>query len=149
MADAVTTTYIYPHNWDGNPLEGIQQNLNPMKLVMNFTNYSDGTGESAVRKVILADYKSNNNAAITRTVITKIEYHLQGMGVKLEWERDPNRLIATLSAGSDDSTSGVLNGPFVDFVDDTDDSTGDIVLTTLEHTNLDSYNITLHLKLKE
>jgi len=148
MADTVTTTYIYPPNWDGNPLDSPQWNLNPMKLIMNLTNYSDGSGESAVRKLILADLKSNNNAAITRTSITKIEYQLQGMGVKLEWDRDPNRLIALLNAGSDGGVSGVLHGPFVDYAD-TDGGTGDIVLTTLEHAQYDSYNITLHIKLKE
>jgi len=146
MADSVNREYIYPPNWDTNPM-ALNEN-NYKKYIVNFSNYSDGTGETDAIKIDPSGFKTVNGKQATRLRIDKIEYRLQGMGVKLEFDRAPRKLVKIINCGSDGSAEGVIEGPFIDD-GESGDRTGNLLLTTLEAANLDSYDLTIHFRVKE
>ena len=128
MADAVTSTTIQ----DGNRIAIIQ-----------LTNTSDGTGESAVTKVDVSALSANtdNGQACTGVKLGKIVYSTFGMSVKLLWVADTNTICWDLN--SDYTT----DEDFTEFggIQNTSGSgkTGDINLTTTGHASGDSYVIVL------
>lgn len=118
MADAVSSQTII----DG-----------PKHLVMKFTNLSDGTGESAVKKV---DVAAGSNLRIT-----KIHYACVGMSATLLWDADTDvRIIELAGDGVFDFTGfgGLPNNAGTGV-------TGDINLTTTGHTSGDTYSIVLEM----
>ena len=131
MADAVTSTTIQ----DGNRIAVIQ-----------LTNTSDGTGESAVTKVDVSALATNsaNGKACTGVKLGKIVYSTFGMSAKLLWVATTNTICWDLN--SDYTT----DEDFTDFggIQNTaaaSGKTGDIALTTTGHTSGDSYVIVLTL----
>ena len=131
MADAVTSTTIQ----DGDRIAVIQ-----------FTNTSDGTGESAVTKVDVSALATNsaNGKACTGVKLGKIVYSTFGMSAKLLWVATTNTICWDLN--SDYTT----DEDFTDFggIQNTaaaSGKTGDIALTTTGHTSGDSYVIVLTL----
>ena len=131
MADAVTSTTIQ----DGNRIAVIQ-----------LTNTSDGTGESAVTKVDVSALAANtaNGQACTGVKLGRIVYSTFGMSVKLLWHATTNTICWDLN--SDYTT----DEDFTDFggIQNTaaaSGKTGDIALTTTGHTSGDSYVIVLTL----
>lgn len=143
MADTVRVEYLYPPgmldgDWDGH--SGNRR----VKVLLSGT--SDGTGETSVKKVDLSDLKTQSGKVPARTVVEKIKYQVLGMTVKLEWDRAPAAEIITLNA-----SSTIDSGEFcLDMVDPGgDDRTGDILLTSTNYTNGDTYNIVLELLLKD
>jgi len=81
MADVVTTQYLENGN---------------SRLVMKFTNFSDGTGEAGVKKV---DATSNTNGIFqigqnfvpgVHLVVTGIYYDVGGMRLRIQWEASSN-----------------------------------------------------------
>jgi hypothetical protein len=83
MADAVTTTTIQ----DGDRIAVIQ-----------LTNTSDGTGESAVTKIDVSSLAANssNKQACTGVKLGRIVYSTFGMSVKLLWDATTNTICWTL-----------------------------------------------------
>ena len=72
MADAVTTQTLL----DGDRL-----------VIQKFTNISDGTGETAVNKVIVANLAANQfGAACTGVKINRIWANTHGMEVRILWD---------------------------------------------------------------
>ena len=72
MADAVTTQTIL----DGDRL-----------VIQKFTNISDGTGETAVNKVIVANLAATQfGAAYTGVKINRIWANTHGMEVRILWD---------------------------------------------------------------
>jgi len=72
MADAVTTQTLL----DGDRL-----------VIQKFTNISDGTGETAVNKVIVANLAKNQfGAACTGVKINRIWANTHGMEVRILWD---------------------------------------------------------------
>ena len=131
MADAVTSTTIQ----DGDRIAVIQ-----------FTNTSDGTGESAVTKVDVSALATNsaNGKACTGVKLGKIVYSTFGMSARLLWVADTNTVCWDLNsdyADSEDFTEfgGILNTAAAS------GKTGDIALTTTGHTSGDTYVIVLTL----
>jgi|TARA_R110002012_G_scaffold7215_1_gene34063 hypothetical protein len=131
MADAVTSTTIQ----DGDRIAVIQ-----------LTNTSDGTGESAVTKVDVSALATNsaNGKACTGVKLGKIVYSTFGMSAKLLWVATTNTICWDLN--SDYTT----DEDFTDFggIQNTaaaSGKTGDIALTTTGHTSGDSYVIVLTL----
>jgi len=131
MADAVTSTTIQ----DGNRIAVIQ-----------LTNTSDGTGESAVTKVDVSALAANtaNGQACTGVKLGRIVYSTFGMSVKLLWHATTNTICWDLN--SDYTT----DEDFTDFggIQNTaaaSGKTGDIKLTTTGHASGDSYVIVLTL----
>jgi len=135
MADAVTSQTLA----DGDRI-----------AVMKFTNLSDGTGESSVKKVdISALAASNAGLTPARATIEQIWYDIGGMRVALEWNATTN-VVAAVLGGS--AAAGNVSG-HMDFrsfggIKNTEASgvDGDIDLTTSGHTNLDHYTVVLQLR---
>jgi hypothetical protein len=144
MADAVTSTTIQ----DGDRIAVIQ-----------FTNTSDGTGESAVTKVDVSALATNsaNGKACTGVKLGKIVYSTFGMSVKLLWDATTDTICWDLNADytTDEDFTGFLNADYTTDEDFTgfggiqntsgDGKTGDIKLTTTGHSSGDSYVIVLTL----
>ena len=134
MADAVTSQTLA----DGDKI-----------AVVKFTNLSDGSGESSVKKVDVSALNNNSaGAACAHATINQIWYDIGGMRVALEWNATTN-VVAAVLGGS--AAAGNVSG-HMDFrsfggIKNTLASgyDGDIDLTTSGHTNLDHYTIVLEL----
>ena len=134
MADAVTSQTLA----DGDKI-----------AVVKFTNLSDGSGESSVKKVDVSALAANSaGAACAHATINQIWYDIGGMRVALEWNATTN-VVAAVLGGS--AAAGNVSG-HMDFrsfggAKNTLASgyDGDIDLTTSGHTNLDHYTIVLEL----
>ena len=130
MADVVTTTIIE----DG-----------PRTAVMHFTNVSDGTGESAVKKVDVSALESDpmTGKACSTVAIESVWFSTLGMSVKLLWDADTDVLALHLPADYSDSLdmsefSGLNNNAGTGV-------TGDIMFTTVGHTSGDAYTVILKM----
>lgn len=107
-------------------------------VVMKFTNLSDGSGESAIKKVDV----SALNGAPTKVKIRKIHYSVAGMVATLLWDADTDVRIMDLQGdGCFDASGfgGLYNNAGTGV-------TGDIMLTTTGHTSGDSYTILLEME---
>jgi hypothetical protein len=143
MADATTDRYLYPPNWDGfYPTNG----KGHKKYVLNITSISDGGGETDVHKVILADHLTTDGVVPTKISIIRIDWEAIGYTrVVLEFDRDPDAMIAVLSGNN----TGNLNyKPVGGLLDNGIGGTGDIKLSTVGHDSGDVYNITITYKVK-
>jgi len=112
--------------------------------IIQLTNTSDGTGESAVKKVDVSALSANSaGQACTGVRLAKIVYSTFGMSVKLLWDASTDTICWDLNENYTDSED------FTEFggIRNTAGSgkTGDIMLTTTGHTNGDSYVIVLTL----
>jgi hypothetical protein len=86
MADAVTSQTIQ----DGEKT-----------AILKFTNVSDGSGESAVKKVDVSALASNSAGQACSTVsVARIYWATRGMGVNLEFDASTNVLLTGLPADS-------------------------------------------------
>ena len=115
----------------------------PYRLVMKFTNVSDGTGESAVQKVDVSAFTAGEKGATcTGVTIDRIYYTLDGMKVQLLWDASTDveayKLLDT-TGDIDFSTFGGLQN------NSGSGKTGDIMITTVGHSNTDTYNIILDM----
>ena len=113
--------------------------------IMKFTNVSDGTGESAVKKVdVSALASSSQGKACTAVKVAKIWWACRGMGVNIEFDASTNVLITGLPSDStgDEYYSDVFTG-----IPNNAGSgkTGDIDFTTVGHSSGDTYSIILEL----
>lgn len=122
MADAVTTQTF---------------NAGDRNLIMSFTNLSDGTGESAVKKVDASDN------GVTELRIDRIVANVSGMAVSILWDADTD--VRAFIIGQD--TSGEFDfRPFGGLKNNAGTGkTGDINFTTHGHTSGDSYSIILYM----
>ena len=130
MADAVTSQTLV----DGEKT-----------AVLKFTNISDGSGESAVKKVDVSAL-SNNNAgqACTRATIEKIWWQCNGMKVKILFDASTDDFCIELGenqSGLPDYTSfGGLTNPASSGV------TGAIMFTPVGHSSADTYTIIMQVQ---
>ena len=130
MADAVTSQTLF----DGDK-----------HVVMKFTNISDGTGESAVKKVDVSALESDiNGNTCTSVAIEKIWWQCIGMKVQLFFDASSNKFIIELgenqSGYHDYSEFGGINN------NAGSGKTGDIDFTTVGHTSADTYTIILKMR---
>ncbi len=113
----------------------------PRNLVMNFTNLSDGTGESAVLKVDVSALTAGpNGAPCTSVLIWKVKYDIFGMSVSILWDATTDVRALILSGyGEQDfsKVSGIPNNAGTG-------KTGDILFTTNGASAGDTYSIELH-----
>ena len=129
MADTVTSQTIQ----DGDKI-----------AVLKFTNASDGTGESAVKKVDVSALSSNSlGQSCTSVSIARIYWACVGMRVNIEFDASTNVLVIPLPADSTgdeyyDLFSGIPNNAG-------SGKTGDIDFTTVGHSDGDAYSIILVL----
>ena len=129
MADAVTSQTII----DGERV-----------AVMKFTNVSDGTGESAVKKVDVSALSANRlGEACASVQISKVHYVTAGMGVNIFFDATANVLAMGLPADSEGSLdfssfTGIPNNAGAG-------KTGDLLFSTVGHTSGDTYMVVLEL----
>tara|TARA_Y100001938_G_scaffold150353_1_gene240886 strand:+ start:252 stop:656 length:405 start_codon:yes stop_codon:yes gene_type:complete len=130
MADAVTSQTII----DG-----------PKTAVLKFTNVSDGTGESAVKKVdVSALATTQDGKTCTGATIEKIWWQCNGMKVQLLFDASSNVFCIELGenqSGYHDYTSfgGLPNNAGSGV-------TGDILFTTVGHSSADTYTVMLQVR---
>jgi hypothetical protein len=129
MADAVTSQTIQ----DGNNT-----------AILKFTNVSDGTGESAVKKVDVSALEPNSKGdACTSVSVARIYWATRGMGVNIEFDASTNVLLTGLPA---DSTGDEYYDLFTGIPNNAGSGvTGDIDFTTVGHSSGDTYSIILVL----
>lgn len=127
MADAVTTN--------------IQISTRKIYTVQ-FTNISDGTGESAVQKVDVSALEGATSS--TRVRIRRIWSTISGMAVKVLFDHDTDDLATIVDATTGDKDYTPFGG-----IKDPGSAggTGDILFTTVSHTAGDYYSIILELGL--
>tara|TARA_R100001082_G_scaffold108570_2_gene83995 strand:+ start:22 stop:423 length:402 start_codon:yes stop_codon:yes gene_type:complete len=128
MADAVTSTTIQ----DGERI-----------AVMRFTNVSDNSGESAVKKVDVSALNADSfGRACSSVTIQRVWWATYGMGVKMEWDASANVLALALPA---DSTGDEYYDDFSGLTNNASSPTGDIDFTTLGHSSGDAYMVVLKM----
>ena len=131
MADAVTSQTLF----DGDK-----------HVVMKFTNISDGTGESAVKKVDVSALESDiNGNTCTSVAIEKIWWQCIGMKVRLFFDATSDAFIIELGenqSGYHDYSEfgGITNNAAAS------GKTGDIDFTTIGHSSADTYTIILKMR---
>ena len=130
MADAVTSQTLF----DGDK-----------HVVMKFTNISDGSGESAVKKVDVSALNADiNGNTCTSVAIEKIWWQCIGMKVQLFFDATSDAFIIELgenqSGHHDYSEFGGLKN------NAGSGKTGDIDFTTVGHSSADTYTITLKMR---
>ena len=130
MADAVTSQTLF----DGDK-----------HVVMKFTNISDGTGESAVKKVDVSALESDiNGNTCTSVAIEKIWWQCIGMKVRMLFDAPSDKFIIELGenqSGYHDYSEfgGIKNNAG-------SGKTGDIDFTTVGHSSADTYTIILKMR---
>lgn len=119
------------------------------RLVMKFTNLSDGTGEAAVKKV---DATSNTFAVLgqppgVHLKIVDVDYDLQNMSVRLLWDASTPTDIMILSQNSMSMGKALdQRGGFQGFINpQAAGATGSILLTTVGAAANSSYTIILSM----
>ena len=129
MADAVTSQTIQ----DGEKT-----------AIMKFTNVSDGTGESAVKKVDVSALTTNSaGESCTSVSVARIYWATRGMGVNLEFDATSNVLLTGLPS---DRTGDEYYDLFTGIPNNAGSGvTGDIDFTTVGHSSGDTYSIILVL----
>lgn len=139
MADAVSTYTIYPQQTTGTSTSGSR------RQVMSFTNLSDGTGESAVKKVDITTLVGPNAATVTHLSIVSIQYNVQGMQLEVYFDRTSPIPIARLqgygklcfrkSGGFVDSGTGATGSLMFTTAGQASNASYDIVIEFIKHTN--------------
>jgi len=129
MADAVTSTTISD---------------NDRQAVVQLTNTSDGTGESAVTKVDVSALaaRSTDGATCTGCKLAKVSYTTFGMSAKLLWNASTNTICLDLNSGFSEQLDFTEFGGLQNTAA-ASGKTGDIKLTTTGHASGDSYVIVL------
>ena len=112
--------------------------------VLKFTNVSDGTGESAVKKVDVSALTTNSaGESCTSVSIARIYWACVGMRVNIEFDATTNVLAMPLPA---DSTGDEYYDLFTGIPNNAGSGvTGDIDFTTIGHSSGDTYSIILVL----
>ena len=113
--------------------------------VFKFTNISDGSGESAVKKIDVSALATNQRGqACTRVTIDEIWWQCNGMKVQVLFDASTDLLCIELgenqSGHNDYSSFGGLTNNAGSGV------TGDILFTTVGHSSADTYTITMKVR---
>lgn len=112
-------------------------------LIMKFTNESDGTGESAIKKVDAqsATFASNGVVPGVHLKIARITYNVFDGSLRMQWDASSATDIDILSyAGVQDYTFfGGLTNP------NATGATGSILFTTVGFVSGSSYTVTLEM----
>jgi len=116
----------------------------PRNVVVQFSNTSDGTGEAAVTKVDVSALSAHASAGpCTGVKIMGVKYHTVGMSVKILWDANADTIALEVPAGVSDSHDYRKFGGLQN--DAGAGKTGDIKFTTIDHTDGDTYRITLEM----
>ena len=119
------------------------------RVVMKFTNLSDGEGESAVKKVDVSALNSHpDGTACSRAIIDQIWYDVGGMRLTIDFDASTN-VPALVLGGS--AAAGNVQGhmdfrSFGGIKNNASSPDGDLDFTTSGHTNLDHYTVILEMR---
>jgi hypothetical protein len=111
-------------------------------VIQKFTNISDGTGETAVNKVIVANLAPNQfGLACTGVKINRIWANTHGMEVRILWDATTDLFCWMIPQNSTydmsfDSFGGLQNNAGAG-------KTGNVAFTTVDMTAGDMYTIVL------
>ena len=109
-------------------------------VVMKFTNISDGTGESAVKKVDV----SALSGSPTEVRIDRVQYMTHGIGVQILWDATANVQAMRLPQDEAETIDFTQYGGIVN--NSGAGKTGDILFTTAEAPMAgDGYTVILHM----
>jgi len=112
--------------------------------VLKFTNESDGSGESSVKKVDVSELATDSAGnACTSVSIARIYWACRCMGVDIEFDATTNVLATTLPANSTGDEYYDLFGSIPNNAGS--GVTGDIDFTTVSASSGDAYSIILVL----
>ncbi len=117
-----------------------------LRHVVQLTCVSDGTGESGVVKVDKSSLTGPNGAEPSKFVIEEIEWGIQGFDyVKLDWDHttDDEAVVLANNGYKDYRPFGGLVDP------GSAGGTGDLLLTSSGAASGASYDILLHLRMKD
>ncbi len=128
MADAVTSQTVF----DGE-----------RELVMNFTNISDGTGETGVLKVDVSTFASSaSGKACNGVILDKVHVSINGMSVAILWDANTD-VPAWIAA------PGVYSFDFGKKIRIPNNAgtgkNGDVLFTTIGASTGDTYSIMLEM----
>jgi len=130
MADAVATQTLF----DGTK-----------RVVQKFTNISDGTGESAVKKVDVSALTTGlDGVACTGVVIERIWWQCIGMKVQILWDATTDVLCIELGENQSGNHEYSVFGGLTN--NSGSGKTGDVMFTTVGHTSADTYTIILDMR---
>ncbi len=118
-----------------------------VRAVIHMIGLSDGTGETLVKKVDLADLGYDGLEAPYGVAIEKMTYHVSGScEVRLFWDKDPIDIpFATMDGFGHHNYKDF--GGLVDPSVGDDNGSGNILLSSIGAFNNDSYDITLYLRI--
>jgi hypothetical protein len=132
MADAITSQTIE----DGGK-----------NLIVKITNISDGTGESDVAKIDVSALSPNpvTGTACSRVSIQRIWFSNVGMGFKLLWNASTNKFIFQAPADWTDTWDFSMGNEGKSGIPNNAGSgvNGDLLLTTVGHTDGDTYSVVI------
>ena len=134
MADAVTSQTIIDTE---------------KRVVMKFTNLSDGSGESAVKKVDVSALTAHpDGTACSQVTIDQIWYDIGGMRLAIYHDASTSALALVLGGSA---AAGNMGGhmdfrSFGGIKNNASSPTGDLDFTNSGHTNLDHYTIVLEMR---
>lgn len=121
-------------------------NNGPRNLVMKFTNVSDGTDETAVKKVDATDTAFANQGVVPgiHLTITRIIFDVKSMLLRILWEATTNTDIVDLGGDVADThkfgdIAGLWNPNAAG-------ATGSILFTTVGAMANSSYSIVLYMR---
>jgi hypothetical protein len=127
LADAVTSQTLY---------EGTK------RIIYSFTNNSDGTGESTVKKVDISTLASDDGSTPTAITINRIRWACSGMSVLVAFDHTTDDTVALLAGtGEMDLREYKIPDPA------STGGTGDILFTTVGHTSGDTYWVVIEVGL--
>jgi hypothetical protein len=130
MADAVATQTLF----DGTK-----------RVVQKFTNISDGSGESAVKKVDVSALTTGlDGSACTAVVIERIWWQCIGMKVQILWDATTDVLCIELGENQSGNHEYSVFGGLTN--NSGSGKTGDVMFTTVGHTSADTYTIILDMR---
>jgi hypothetical protein len=114
------------------------------QVVMKFTNASDGTGETNVKKVDVATLAPFRGQPCTSVLIERIYASAHGMEVRLLWEASANVTILSvpqqaMQTMSFDDFGGLTNNASTG-------KTGNILFSTLDASAGDFYTVILVMR---
>jgi hypothetical protein len=110
------------------------------RAIYKLTGVSDGTGESLVKKVNLADLTDAHYGVPSEVIIQRIEYSIYGESVELFWEGTPNLPMVVLE-GHDDMDFIKFGG----LKNNAASPTGNILLSTNNATSGAIYSIIIEM----
>lgn len=105
---------------------------------MQFTSFSDGSGEADVLKIDVSEL----SPACARVIINKIYYNVVGMGVIIEWDAGTDVTACILSGEGVLDYKALCGG----LTNNATSPTGDVFFTTTGHSSGNSYNIIIEME---